>query len=159
MPETTMDLAPEALSLQIQNRADLEAAAKLLHQLRERRDTISFTYSNVKDSANKAHKSACDFFKTFDGPLEKAEEAVKKKIANYIANGGDFSKLEGITVKMIPKFGVIHPELLSREYLCADLSKIGEVVKSLRGEAAHAPGLKDAIAVWEEPSICIKGVA
>ncbi len=145
-------LVPMAKDFQIETQADLTKAVSILHQLKSLRQTISSASKceDVTEAVYAAHKLACAAAKAHVGPIDDADEFLRKRIKNFIQSTGVDGGVPGIIIKMVPRYTVQDSALVPEEYWAhqIDMTKIDERVKKLRKQA-NIPG----VVVWEEPQI------
>lgn len=108
---------------------------------------VQDTFSPIKNKTHAAWKESVAQEKKYLSELQEAEKTLREKINDYASREDDLETPD-ISYRNDWRFKVVNEELVPREFLEVDESRIRERVKSL-GPVAQIPGVE----VWQEKTV------
>lgn len=133
-----------AKELQIVDLGTYRQAGSMLREIKGFRKTVDDTFDSAISKAHAAHKEMKAAKTKVEKPLEEAERILKAGIEKYhgqMEEGGDITKLDGVSVGGGWDFEIIDESKLERKYLVPDKKAIRKVVEGL-GDRARIKGVK-----------------
>lgn len=136
-----LTIPEQAKSIQVTDKSSYELAGALLKSCKDLRKKIEETFKPMKQSIDASKKEVIAQEKKALKPLDEAEKIILPAMVQYDEKYGA-PAIEGVRKPVeCWKFTIIDEKLITREWLTPDEKKIGEWVRTMKGET-KIPGVE-----------------